>query len=107
METLVTVLPIIINVLLIVLLVISIILLIKCIGIIDKAREVLDDIEDKVNSLNSLFSAVDLINSKIAYVGDWFGTLFERVISKFLNRKKEEYDEEDELKEIIKKEGRK
>lgn len=106
METLVTVLPIIINILLIVLLVISIILLIKCIGIIDKASEVIEDIGEKVNSLNSLFNAFDLINSKVAYVGDWIGTLFERIASKFFNRKKDEYDEEDELKDIIKKEGR-
>lgn len=107
MEALVAALPTIIDILLVVLLVVGIILVIKCIGIIDKASELIDDIEDKVSSLNTLFNAIDVINSKVAYVGDWLGNILEKVISRFFDRKKDEYDEEDELKEIIRKERRK
>ncbi len=107
MEALVAALPTIIDILLVVLLVVGIILVIKCIGIIDKASELIDDIEDKVSSLNTLFNAIDVINSKVAYVGDWLGNILEKVISRLFDRKKDEYDEEDELKEIIRKERRK
>ncbi|MDE6141723.1 MAG: hypothetical protein K2G03_03875 [Bacilli bacterium] len=106
METLVTILPIIIDILLIFLLVIGIILLIKCIRIIDKARDLLQNVEDKVNSLNALFSVVEMFNSKIALLTDKVTSTIESFIARIFNRKnKDEYDEEYELENIIKKEG--
>ena len=106
METLVTILPIIFNILLIILLVIGIILLIKCIRIIDKAHEVIQNVEDKVNSLNALFSVVEMFNSKIALLTDKVTSTIEGFITKIFNRKNnDEYDEEDELENIIKEEG--
>lgn len=106
METLVTILPIIIDILLIILLVIGIILLIKCIRIIDRARDLLQNVEDKVNSLNALFSVVEMFNSKIALLTDKVTSTIESFITKIFNRKnKDEYDEEDELERILEKEG--
>lgn len=106
METLVTILPIIVDVLLIILLIFGIILLIKCIRIIDKAHALIQNVEDKVNSLNALFSVVEMFNSKVALIADKVTSTIEDLITKFFNRKnKDEYDEEDELENIIKKEG--
>ncbi len=106
MDTLVTVLPIIIDILLIILLIVGIILLIKCIRIIDKARDLIQNVEDKVNSLNGLFSVVEMFNSKIALIADKVTSTIEGFITKIFNRKdKDELDEEDELEKILEKEG--
>lgn len=106
METLVTILPIIVDILLIILLIFGIILLIKCIRIIDKAHALIQNVEDKVNSLNGLFSVVEMFNSKVALIADKVTSTIEDLITKIFNRKnKDEYDEEDELENIIKKEG--
>lgn len=106
METLVTILPIIVDILLIILLIVGIILLIKCIRIIDKAHALIQNVEDKVNSLNALFSVVEMFNSKVALIADKVTSAIEDLITKIFNRKnKDEYDEEDELENILKKEG--
>lgn len=106
METLATVLPIIIDVLLIVLLIVGIILIVKCIYIIDKAKSVILNVEEKVNSLNSLFSIVGMISDKISgttekvisYIENLFLKLFKK------NQDDEETDEEEQLREILEKE---
>lgn len=65
MEILNILLPIIVNILLIVLLVCGIILLIKCIYIIDKIKAIALNVEEKVNSLNSLFAIISLVSEKV------------------------------------------
>lgn len=106
MDLIASVLPVIVNILLIVLLVVSIILIIKCIYIIDKARAILQNVEDKVNSLNTLFSVIELINTKIATVTDKVTSFVESIIDKLFNKKKKDlHDDEVELEEILKEEG--
>lgn len=104
MEVLNVVLPIVINILLIVLLVVGIILGIKCIYIIDKAKAVILNVEEKVNSLNALFSVVNLVNDKIAFITDKAASFIDRMLTRLFSKKDDEYDEEDELEEILKNE---
>ena len=96
MEILETVLPIVIDILLIVLLVVGIILGIKCIHIIDKAKAVILNVEEKVNSLNALFSVVNLVNDKIAYITDKASSIIENLIGKFFNKDVEKLDNDGE-----------
>lgn len=106
METLATVLPIIIDVLLIVLLIAGIILLVKCIYIIDKAKSVILNVEEKVNSLNSLFSIIGMISDKVSGATEKAFGYVESLIIKLFRRTQEEEltDEEEELREILEKE---
>lgn len=106
METLATVLPIIIDVLLIVLLIAGIILLVKCIYIIDKAKSVILNVEEKVNSLNSLFSIIGMISDKVSGATEKAISYVENIFIKLFRKTKEEEltDDEDELKEILEKE---
>lgn len=109
MEILNIVLPIIINVLLVVLLVCGIILLIKCIYIIDKIKAVALNVEEKVNSLNALFTIISMVSEKVTGLTEKCVNYIENLFLKMINRKDEEEvtPEEEELKEIIKKERKK
>ncbi|MCX4249426.1 MAG: hypothetical protein OSJ65_06670 [Bacilli bacterium] len=109
MEILNIVLPIIINVLLVVLLVCGIILLIKCIYIIDKIKAVALNVEEKVNSLNALFALISVISEKVTGLTEKCVNYIEGLLLKMFNRKDEEEltPEEEELKEILKKERKK
>ena len=62
METLSTVLPIVIDFLVAGLLVALIVLIIKIIGVIDDARLLIDNVVDKVNTLNGLFNIIEKID---------------------------------------------
>ncbi len=106
METLATVLPIIIDVLLIVLLIVGIILIIKCIYIIDKAKSVILNVEEKVNSLNSLFAIVNMISDKVSGATEKAINYIESLFLKLFSKEKHEEvtDEEQELREILEKE---
>ncbi|MCI8794431.1 MAG: hypothetical protein HFI73_03545 [Bacilli bacterium] len=109
MEILNILLPIIVNILLIVLLVCGIILLIKCIYIIDKIKAIALNVEEKVNSLNSLFAIISLVSEKVTGLTEKCVIAIENFFVRLLNRKDEEEltDEEEELKEILKKERKK
>lgn len=106
METLATILPIIIDVLLIVLLIVGIILIIKCIYIIDKAKSVILNVEEKINSLNSLFSIITLISDKVSGATEKVISGIENFFIKLFKKSEheEETDEEEELREILEKE---
>ena len=93
MEVLTTVLPIIIDVLLIALLIVGIILVIKCIYIIDKAKAVVLNIEEKVNSLNSLFTIISMVNDKISGLTEKIIVCVESLILKLFKRSSEEDEE--------------
>lgn len=106
METLATILPIIIDVLLIVLLIVGIILIVKCIYIIDKAKSVILNVEEKINSLNSLFSIVGMISDKISGATEKAISYVQSLFMKLFRKNKDEdlTDEEEELREILEKE---
>ena len=70
MEFLLQFLPIIIYILLIIILVIGIILGVKSIITLNKVEKVVDDVNEKVQSLNSVFSIIDFTTDKIALVTD-------------------------------------
>ena len=79
-------LPLIIYVLLIVILIIGIILGIKSIKTMTKVEKVVDDVNEKVQSLNGIFSLVDYTTDKLVSITDQlvegvsgvFGRLFRR-----------------------------
>lgn len=79
-------LPLIIYVLLIVILIVGIILGIKSIKTMTKVEKVVDDVNEKVQSLNGVFSLVDYTTDKLVSITDQlvegvsgiFGRLFRR-----------------------------
>jgi hypothetical protein len=102
MEILSTVLPIVIDVLIIVLLTVLIIVGLKLIGVMNKADRLLNNIEEKVNTFNSFFGFMNVINEKFAGVTEKVATVIEALIQKVSRRKPkkvkvdEEETEEDE-----------
>lgn len=108
MEILDILLPIIIDVLLIVLLVCGIILIIKCIYIIDKVKAIALNVEDKVNSLNSLFTIIQMVSDKVSGLTEKCVNYIESLLIKLFNRsEKESLEDEEELESIYKKERKK
>lgn len=95
METLEVVLPVVINILIIALLTVCIILGIKCINIMDKAKAILLNVEEKVNSLNALFSVVTIINNKIALITDKVSLFIENMLTKLFHKINDEEEEEE------------
>ena len=102
MELLAEVLPIVIDVLLIVLITVSIILIIKCIYIIDKAKAIILNVEDKINSFNSIFSIIKLINDKISFITERCVGVVDNLITKVFHRfedaSEEEFDDKGDKK---------
>lgn len=94
MEFWLSFLPIVIYILLIALLVIGIVLGIKTIITMNKVEKVVDSVNDKVESLNSIFSIIDFTTDKIASFTDKVvevaGNVFGRL---FLKRGKKEEEE--------------
>lgn len=97
MEFLLKFLPIIIYILLIIILVIGIILGIKSIITINKVEKVVDDVNDKVQSLNGVFSVIDFTTDKLALVADKLVEGICGIFSKlFIGKKKGEKENEKE-----------
>lgn len=88
-------LPIIIYVLLIILLIVVIILGIKAIKIIDKAERIAESLNDKIESLNGLFSLIDFTTDKIASITDMFVNGVSGLIGKLFRGKNKIKKEED------------
>lgn len=82
-------LPLVIYMLLIALLLIGIILGIKTIITMNKVEKVVDNVNDKVESLNSIFSIIDFTTDKIAGFTDKVVELASNLFSKIWFRKKE------------------
>ena len=82
-------LPIIIYILLIIILVIGIILGVKSIITLNKVEKVVEDVNDKMQSLNTVFSFIDFTTDKLVLVTDKVveavGNLFSKL---FIGRKK-------------------
>ena len=97
-DSLETILPIIIYILLIILIVVGIILGIKSIKSLEKIDRVVDDVNDKLTSLNGVFNFIDFTTDKIVSITDkvvdglsgLFGNLF------FRKKKNKQLKEEDE-----------
>ena len=70
METLSTVMPIILYTLTSILVLILIVLSIKIIYTIDKINAIVDDVNKKVKSLNGFFNVIDMITDKVALLSD-------------------------------------
>lgn len=103
METLSTVLPIVIDCLIAGLLVALIVLIIKIIGVVDDARLLIDNIVDKVNTVNGLFSIIKKIDLGVNGVAKRVVKVFEGIADRvFGSSSYDTSDEEDELEEILK-----
>lgn len=96
MEFLSQVLPIIVYMLLIVVLVIGIIIGIKLIITMNKVEKVIDNVENKVNSLNGLFSIIESASGKITSVYDrvidFVSGIVDRIFLTKSNRKEKDYE---------------
>ena len=90
-----TSLPIVIYILLIVLLIVAIILGIKSIKTMDKLDKVVDDVNDKVQSLNGLFSLIDFTTEKVVTITDKITDALGGVFGRFFKRKRRHYGEEE------------
>lgn len=88
-------LPIIIYILLIILLIVVIILGIKAIKIIDKAEKIAESLNDKIESLNGLFSLIDFTTEKIASITDMFVNGVSGLIGKLFKGKNKIKKEEE------------
>ncbi len=89
-------LPIVVYFLLIILLIVGIILGIRLIGAMDKVDEVLDNMQQKVNSLNGLFSVIDFTTDKISAFSDKVVDVISGFIGRFTRKKKMKYEESEE-----------
>ncbi len=88
-------LPIVIYLLLIALLTIGIILGIKTIITMNKLEKVVDNVNEKVESLNSIFSIIDFTTDKIASFTDKVVEVAGNLFIKVLFRKKRKGESEE------------
>ena len=95
-EFLNTVLPIIIYILLIIILIVGIILGIKTIGTVGKVDKVVDSVNDKVESLNGVFSIIDFTTDKLALITDKVVDSVSGVISKLFKKKTKQVSTKEE-----------
>jgi len=94
METLSTVMPIILCALTSILVIVLIILGIRLLMTLDKVDAVIDDVEKKVKSLNGFFSIVDTVTDKVAFLSDKVVDIVSGFFTKILSNKKKEKGEE-------------
>lgn len=96
MDFLLTFLPVVIYFLLIALLVVGIILGIKLIRTMDKVDKIVDDVNDKIESLDSVFNILDFVSEKFATISDRVIDVVSSLISKLFLRKSSKKIEEEE-----------
>ena len=87
-------LPLVIYILLIILLIVGIILGIKTIITMNKVEKVVDNVNEKVESLNSVFNLIDFTTDKIAAFTDRLvevaGSVFSKLLFRNKNKKRNE-----------------
>lgn len=93
MDFLLKFLPIIIYILLIIILVIGIILGMKSITTLSKVEKVVDDVDEKVKSLNGMFSIVDFTADKLALISNKAVESVFTLVSRLIKRKKKGNEE--------------
>jgi len=97
MEFLLTFLPVVIYFLIIAILVIGIIFGIKAIKTMDKVDKIVDDVNEKMESLNSVFNIIDFASEKIASFSDKVIDVVSSLISKlWFNKSKKNIKEEED-----------
>ena len=100
METLQTILPIIIDILIVIILIVGIILGIKAIITINKVDKIVDDVNQKVESLNGFFAVLDFITDRMSSISDYFfeglSGLFGGLVASKARRRKRKDDEDEE-----------
>jgi uncharacterized protein YoxC len=93
MEFWLSFLPIVIYLLLIVLITVGIVLGLKTILTMNKVDKVVDDVQNKVDSLNSLFGIIDFTTDKIASVTDKLVGAASNFVNKLFKKKKKKEEE--------------
>ncbi len=88
-------LPLVIYILLIILLVIGIVLGVKTIITMTKVEKVVDNVNEKVESLNGIFSFIDFTTDKIAGFTDRVVELVGNLFNKFFLKSKGKKDSEE------------
>jgi len=94
METLSTVMPIILCALTSILVIVLIILGIRLLMTLDKVDAVIDDVEKKVKSLNGFFSIIDTVTDKVSFLSDKVVDIVSGFFTKILSSKKKEKGED-------------
>lgn len=79
-----------------ILLVCLIIFVLKSIAILDKTNEILDDVNNKVKSLDNLFSAINGASNVITAIGDGIMDKVFALVNKFGKNKKRKGEDLDE-----------
>lgn len=96
MEFWLSFLPIIIYLLLIVVLVILMILGLQSISALKKVNKVVDDVNNKVESLNGIFSLIDYTADMLSSLSDKLVDGVSGLFVKLFNRKKKKEDEKND-----------
>ena len=97
MESLSSILPIVIYVLLIIFLTIAIILGIKAVFMLDKVNLLVEDVTTKVKTLDRIFKVIDLASDKVPAVGESIISYTTKLFGKMFRKKmKDMEDDEDE-----------
>ena len=96
MESLNSILPIIIYLLLIVLLIVAIIVGIKVIFALNKVDALVDDVTKKVKTLDRVFSVIDFASDKVTQIGESVVAFFTKKVSKLFKRKIKDMEEDED-----------
>ena len=100
MDLLNLVLPVLMYCVGIILIVVLIILGIKLIMMLDKMDKVVDNVNDKLNSLNAIFSFVDRTTDSLAMISDTvINSIASFVYKMFKNKKKKRKNVEEEFED--------
>lgn len=94
METLSTVMPIILCALTSILVIILIILGIRLLMTLDRIDAVINDVEKKVKTLNGFFGIIDTVTDKVAFLSDKVVDVVSGLFTKILSGKKKEKGDE-------------
>ncbi len=96
METLSSILPIVIYILLIIFLIVAIIIGIKLVFALNKIDALVDDVTKKVHTLDRVFSVIDFASDKVAELGSSILGFFTNKVGKLFKRKVKDMEEDED-----------
>ena len=96
METLSSLLPIIIYILLIIFLIIAIIIGIKVVFALNKVDALVDDVTKKVHTLDRIFNVIDVASDKVTQIGESIISFFANKVGKIFKRKIKDMEEDED-----------
>ena len=99
MEVLSEALPIVIDILLIVLITVFIIVGIKLINVMNHTERLINNVEEKVNTFNTFFGFMNVVNEKFAGVTEKVASIIEDLIKRIPRRKPKKVVEEEEYED--------